>query len=575
MVNVRNNSAISFFIASLILLAGCSQPSEKKEKYTDLRVVLRVGTNELTMADIEKRFYRTNFDGPQDEFEKKENFVQEMLAQFLKADAATEAGYTWEVDSAIVYDLMLRELHHRDVASKIKITDKDVRKYFKEFGGETQAGHILVSDSALAESLYSLLQDGGDFDELASEFSLDLTNKNRGGSLDYMHLDYYDTRFMKVACNLDFGEYSRPLQTIRGWHIITFYDRRKNNPEDLETRWRKYRSKTYNYTHRKVLREYKDQVKAEHNYGIVQEVMDLMIRKADSSRNLPEAPPDLPISSYLKRAHFTEDETEMFFVKHDGGGYTVGDYLTYVERVNPSRTPDLRNHVVMNDFFERAVLTPLFMRLAFDRELDTLMTFKHSLREYGHNHIIQQYIRETFRDLLTATESETEEYFNENKQEYMSPDNLQVFAIGVKEEKKASELLKRIRSGANFESLARRYSLDKKTAAKGGDLGFFTVDRYPEIFRAAENLDAGELGGPVKMYGNWWIFRLIEHRKPAPRSLARVRAGIKSKLKQEKEKAVTMAWVDELKEKAEYFMDLDPLKQELGLALADNETDSE
>lgn len=576
MTSFWNNTAISSLIVSSIFLAGCPRPPERSKKPADLRVVLRVGTDELTMADIERRFYRAYFDNPQDEFEGKENSVKEALEQFLQADAAMEAGYTWEIDSMIVYDLLLRELHYHDVVSRIEVTDKDVREYFKEFGGETQAGHILVSDSALAESLYNVLQNGGNFDELAREFSLDLTNKDRGGSLDYMHLDYYDTKFMEVACNLDFGTYSRPLQTVRGWHIITVYDRRKDKPEDLESenRWRKYRSKTYNYIHRRVLREYKDQVKAAHNYEIVRE-MDLMIQRADSARNLEGAPPDLPISSYLNRALFTEDESEMYIVKHDGGGYTISDYLDYVERTNPSRTPDLRNIVVMEDFFGRAVLTPLLIQVAFERGLDTLETFKHALRDYEQNYIIQQYRRETFKELLDVTEGEIEKYYNENRQEYMSPDNLQVYAIGVKEEKKASELLERIESGANFESLARRYSVDRKTAAKGGDFGYFTVDRYPELFRAAENMDEGEIGGPVEMYGNWWIFKLIDHRQPAPRSLARVRAGIESKLKQEKEQAATRAWVEELKEKADYFMDLNPLREKLGLEIAGTEVDSE
>lgn len=574
MGSFRNNIAISFLVVSFIFLGGCSQSPEKNKKYTDLRVILRVGTSEATMADIEKRFYRSYFDGPQDEFEQKEKYINDVLDQFLQAEAAAEAGYTWEVDSAIVYDLMLRELHHREVASKIRVTDKDVRKYFKEFGGETQAGHILVSDSSLAESLYSVLQNGGDFAQLAKEFSMDRTNKDRGGSLDYMHLDYYDTKFMKVACNLDFGDYSRPLQTIRGWHIITLYDRRKNTPEDLESRWRKYRSKTYNYTHRKVLREYKDQIKDAFNYEIVRGTMDMMIRKADSSRILPDAPPDLPISSYLRRELFTEDESKMYIARHDDGGYTINNYLDYLERANPSRTPDLRNKIVMEDFFERAVLTPLLAQVAFDRELDTLITFRHSLRDYGHDNIVQRYRREIFKDRLSVSESEIEKYYNENSQEYMSSDNLQVYAIGVGEEGKASELLKRIESGARFESLAKKYSVDRKTAAKGGDFGYFTVDRYPELFRAAENMAAGELGGPVEMYGNWWIFRLIDHRKPELKSLDRARAGIESKLKQEKEQAAIEALVQELKEKAEYFIDLDPLRQELGLALGGNETNS-
>lgn len=566
-----NNIAISFLIVTSVFLAGCSQ---SPEKYTDLRVVLRVGTDEITMAELEQRLYRYYFDGPEDEFEKKKNYLNEALDQFLKAHAAAEAGYTWEVDSSVVYDLLLRELHHREVVSKIKITDNDIKKYFDKFGGETQAGHILVSDSALADSLYHVLQDGGDFNQLAKEFSMDRTNKDRGGSLGYMHLDYYDTKFMQVAGNLDIGDFSKPLQTVRGWHIITVYDRRKNKPEDLESRGRKYSNKAYNYKHRKVLREFKDQVIAARNYEILWETIGMMIRKADSSRTLPEAPLDLPISSYLDRAHFTEDEGNIFIIKHDGGGYTINDYLDYLQKANPSRTPNLQNKVVMTDFFERAVLTPLLVRVAFEKGLDTLVTFKHSLRDYGQNVIVGEYARDLHKGLLDVTEDEVEEYFNDNRQEYISPDNLKVYAIGLKEKEKARELLTRIESGVNFGSLARKYSIDKKTAAKGGDFGFFTVDRYPELFKAAENMEAGEFGGPVKMYGNWWIFKLIEHRQPAPRSLDRVRAGIESKLRQEKEQAAARAWAEELKENAEYFMDLDPLREELGLARADNETNS-
>jgi hypothetical protein len=88
-------------------------------------------------------------------------------------------------------------------------------------------------------------------------------------------------------------------------------------------------------------------------------------------------------------------------------------------------------------------------------------------------------------------------------------------------------------------------------------------------------MDEGEIGGPVEMFGNWWIFKLIDHRQPAPRSLARVRSQIESKLKQEREQKATRTWVEELKEKADYFIDLNPIREELGLGIASTETDSE
>ncbi|WP_211250427.1 peptidylprolyl isomerase [Simplicispira psychrophila] len=80
----------------------------------------------------------------------------------------------------------------------------------------------------------------------------------------------------------------------------------------------------------------------------------------------------------------------------------------------------------------------------------------------------------------------------------------------------AEKLLAELKTGANFEDLARQYSADPGSAAKGGDLGFFPKGRMVQPFEKA--LDAlvnpGDLSPVVESSFGFHIIRL-EARKSA------------------------------------------------------------
>lgn len=72
--------------------------------------------------------------------------------------------------------------------------------------------------------------------------------------------------------------------------------------------------------------------------------------------------------------------------------------------------------------------------------------------------------------------------------------------ILVKHEFEIQDLLRKLREGASFDELARKYS-SCPSAPLGGDLGDLTkkLDRLDESFREAlEKLKAGEISGPVR-----------------------------------------------------------------------------
>ncbi|MEW6731182.1 MAG: peptidylprolyl isomerase [Acidobacteriota bacterium] len=110
--------------------------------------------------------------------------------------------------------------------------------------------------------------------------------------------------------------------------------------------------------------------------------------------------------------------------------------------------------------------------------------------------------------------------------------------------KKADELLKQIKSGANFEQLAKDNS-DDGSAQAGGDLGFVRSDvRYvPEFKDAAFKLKPGQVSEVVETQFGYHIIRMDEKR------VAPFDEAVKTEIKERKLEEKVQKRIDELKGK--------------------------
>lgn len=80
----------------------------------------------------------------------------------------------------------------------------------------------------------------------------------------------------------------------------------------------------------------------------------------------------------------------------------------------------------------------------------------------------------------------------------------------------AEKLMAELRGGADFATLAQQFSVDKASAARGGDLGEFGPGKMVPAFDAAVFAlsKPGDLAGPVKTPFGYHIIELVS-RKPA------------------------------------------------------------
>lgn len=107
----------------------------------------------------------------------------------------------------------------------LKVTDK------RKSRGDLKVAHILIrvnneteydSTKPRIDALYSRLKDGEEFNVLVKEFSEDFSTRENGGRLNWIKSvgGGVPTAFKEAAYALKDGEFSEPVKTELGWHII-------------------------------------------------------------------------------------------------------------------------------------------------------------------------------------------------------------------------------------------------------------------------------------------------------------------------------------------------------------------
>ncbi|MEW9799001.1 peptidylprolyl isomerase SurA [Alteromonas sp. CYL-A6] len=119
---------------------------------------------------------------------------------------------------------------------------QDTRGIEKVTVEEVNARHILIPPSIIlsedkARSMLEkfreqVLAGEADFAELAKEYSEDPGSALKGGVLGWSDPERYVPAFKDALAKLEPGEYSQPVRSVHGWHLIQLLDRRIDDATD-------------------------------------------------------------------------------------------------------------------------------------------------------------------------------------------------------------------------------------------------------------------------------------------------------------------------------------------------------
>ena len=170
----------------------------------------------------------------------------------------------------------------------IKVTDKRPSK------GRIKVAHIMKAflpgtdekESKKAEeeinNIYKMLQKGASFSELAKKYSDHKESAARGGELNWFGAGEIISDFSEAAFSLtDTGKYTKPVQTLYGWHIIKLLD--KKAPGTFEESRSFLESKiNQSYLNSISKKSFVEKLKKEYNFQINQDAYNWFVRNTDT-----------------------------------------------------------------------------------------------------------------------------------------------------------------------------------------------------------------------------------------------------------------------------------------------------
>ena len=124
---------------------------------------------------------------------------------------------------------------------------------------------------------------------------------------------------------------------------------------------------------------------------------------------------------------------------------------------------------------------------------------------------------------IHVTDKEVRDYFEQNKAQYVAPEQRRASHILIEVPKnadakadkaaraKAEDILKKIRGGADFASMAKKYSQDTGSAKQGGDLGYFVPGTMTKAFDdKVFSMKKGQVSDLVKTEFGYHIIKLTD-----------------------------------------------------------------
>jgi peptidyl-prolyl cis-trans isomerase C len=167
---------------------------------------------------------------------------------------------------------------------------------------------------------------------------------------------------------------------------------------------------------------------------------------------------------------------------------------------------------------------------------------------------------------VQVTEEEAQKYYDENPDDFKMPEQVRASHILIstratdpnadpnqvkaQAREKAEKLLKQVKEGADFATVAKENSVCP-SAAQGGELPpFGRGQMVPPFEEAAFTLKVGEISELVETQFGYHIIKVAEHQDPNTVTFATAKDRIMERLKNEKMQDAFGSYIEALQQKA-------------------------
>lgn len=160
------------------------------------------------------------------------------------------------------------------------------------------------------------------------------------------------------------------------------------------------------------------------------------------------------------------------------------------------------------------------------------------------DYLIYQLDQQKMAASISVSEQDLRRAYAEQRERFRIPERVKVRHILLKTadkpqpevqaaRKKIEDLLKQVKGGADFATLAEKNSDDTASAVKGGDIDWITRGQtVPEFEKAAFTLKPGELSGVITTVYGFHILRVEQKELPHMRTFEEVKGDLQAEVQQ-------------------------------------------
>ncbi|MDZ7332700.1 MAG: peptidylprolyl isomerase [candidate division KSB1 bacterium] len=433
---------------------------------------------------------------------------------------------------------LLNAYHRQQVSGQIKVSEDELRQLFINLNTRLKARHLYAPTKSQADSLYQLLQQGADFIAIAKTRFNDPILKESGGLVGYFTVDEMDPAFEDAAYALKVGEISQPVRTNDGYSIIRLEDR-ITKPLLTETEFAKHRSKLETYWKKrktyKMTQRHVDSLRKELNVSfngpMVRELLKI-IKETPQTDLMPDFSPMGETSSHLK---------EQIIVSSKLGKWSVDDLQRAAEFTSTKERNWIRDEETLKEFIAGLVVRSYILQEAKKHKLHKTQEYRQRVADDFETALLER-MEQVMYQGFEIPEDTLKHYYDEDPSRFAEPPRIQLQMIQHSNRETIDQIAQMLKRGRPFDELARRYSEDRSTAEKGGDLGYLAPNDLGAWSKQVLDMDIGEWIGPLEINSSYVLLKCVDKIPPKLRSFEQarhevektVRAMLWFKVRQEK-----------------------------------------
>ena len=545
---MRNRKPWTWQGCGLVLMWSLAACSPDTEIVLEPGVVARIDSTSISAAEMRDFVVQMpqslRLQGQGDPARK--HYLRSLLGKYLLVLEAEERG----LDTAQVVQTKAMQYWRQHLVDtyrqlalvpNVQVSEEEVRDYFADSGldRKRQMAGILVEADSTAKQIYEQLEAGGDFAQLAAEYTIDERSASQGGVLGFIDLE--QARRLQIPDelfrSLPSGQLSPILPMGTRYQIVRFL---QDQPVPLEEKRQQIRAMLYE---RKRLEQERAEIASltrKLDVRLVPEGLELLLNKA-------------ALHTRLRLAHLTTEEASQPLFTYKGGQISLGDYLNALwTDMRALSGWGVRDSAEVVDTAEELVLVPVLLAEAAQRAgLEEMAEGQQRLQEIRTEFMIKQLRQEEVVDQSEARLEEARDFYEDNEDLFREPAQYIVVEVLVETEVEAVGLLRAIEQGATLGMLAQKHTTRSGMQEEDGlmHLGEYERLTLPRLFKAVKAADLNKITGPEHVEGGYSIFKVLNRQGGEVSPFFQVEKKARALVRGEKREQLFEELIDDLLDK--------------------------